>query len=161
MKMKKIIFFFSNNWFFRFLYIKVEDFKNEAKCESSKFIADGGRIYIGFSRNISHAKMMRKFSIVSIGKDGKRKQIKYQKKLDAVDKYYTDNKILKSDTLIIKGNENKVQKLYDFRNITTRIRAGKNRGNYYCSLIYKDNFHNEGHYQDNSTSINYISIDLN
>ncbi|MCV9930837.1 hypothetical protein OIU80_00950 [Flavobacterium sp. LS1R47] len=143
---------------FRFFYIKVEDYTNEAKCESSKFLADGNRIYFCFSMNISTTKMMRNFSIISVGKDGKRKKNKYQKKIDAVNKYYTDYKILKSDTLIIEGEENKVYKLYDFRNIATRIRAGKDRGDYYCSLIYKNNFSDDKDFQNNSNYINTINI---
>lgn len=120
---------------FRYCLFKIQDYTNNNRCNSSQFVADGGKVYISFYRNISTTKMVKNFQIILVGKDGKTKKVEYQKIKDSDNKYYIDSKVLKSDTLIIEG-ENKKYKFFDFKNTSTRIKAGKDRGEYYCSLYY-------------------------
>lgn len=143
---------------FRFFLITVSDYTNGKKCNSSKFVADGGRIYIRLL-NVSNIETIRKFSIVLIGKDGEIKKIKYQEEAGFINTYYTDYKILKSDTLLIEDGKNHKYKIYDFRNIAKRIKAGKDRGEYYCSLSYKGDYsENDNSSKGGSDSIDTIDI---
>lgn len=143
---------------FRFFLITADDYTNANKCNSSKFVADGGRIYIRFM-NVSKEKTVKKNSITLIGKDGVIKKIEYQKYADFANTYYTDHKILKSDTLLIEGEKSKKYKIYDFKNIAIRMKAGKDRGEYFCSLSYKDDYSkNDDASKDDSDSINIICV---
>lgn len=56
---------------FRFCLFKIDDYQNTNKCNSSKFIADGERIYIRFYKNVNETEMLKTFSILSISKMAK------------------------------------------------------------------------------------------
>ncbi|WDF66406.1 hypothetical protein [Flavobacterium sp. KACC 22763] len=144
---------------FRYCFFKIQDYKNNNRCNSSQFIADGERIYITFYRNISKTKMLKKFQIILIGKDGKTKKIEYQRIKDSDNKYYIDSKILKSDTIIIEADKNKKYKFFDFKNTASKINAGKNRGEYYCNLYYK-NIPFSKDFEDSFESFNTINVFL-
>lgn len=144
---------------FRYCFFKIQDYKNNNRCNSSQFIADGERIYITFYRNISKTKMLKKFQIILIGKDGKTKKIEYQRIKDSDNKYYIDSKILKSDTIIIEADKNKKYKFFDFKNTASKINAGKNRGEYYCNLYYKTIPFSKD-FEDSFESFNTINVFL-
>jgi len=144
---------------FRYCSFKIQDYTNNNRCNSSQFVADGGRVYISFYRNISTTKMIKNFQIILVGKDGKTKKIKYQKSKDSDKKYYIDYKILKSDTLIIETEENKRYKYFDFKNTAARIKAGKDRGEYYCNLSYKS-IHVDQDFQGSSENVETIDVFL-
>lgn len=153
--MKKILLILLGGIFvffvFRFCLFKIDDYQNTNKCNSSKFIADGERIYIRFYMNVNETEMLKTFSILSISKNGKRNKILYYKSLNIINTYYTDSKILKSDTILIEGKQNKIYKIYDFKNTATRIKAGKDKGKYYCSLYYKNDYSQEENFDYNNT----------
>jgi hypothetical protein len=161
--MKKIILFVLGGliafFIFRFFVIELNNYTKTNECNSSLFVANGGRIYLHFI-NINKVKSNNVFSFIIIGKNGKKREINYVRD-KALSTFYIDDKILKDDTLMIKKIDSKTIKIYDFENEAKCIKAGKRRGDYYCTLLYKDNFHSENYYQDDSESINYISIDLN
>jgi len=144
---------------FRFFIIKINNYTNANECNSSRFVANGERIYLHFI-SLNGIKKTNSFLIIIKGRDNKTRQIQYLKD-KVLDTYFTDDKILKDDTLIIKNINSREIKVYDFKNEAKCIMAGKRKGQYYCTLLYKDNFHNENYYKDDSESINYISINLN
>ncbi|MEZ0128538.1 hypothetical protein AB9T88_01475 [Flavobacterium sp. LBUM151] len=144
---------------FRYCLFKVQDYINNNSCNSSQFVADGGKIYISFYRNTSKTKRVKNFQIILAGKDGKTKKVKYQKIKDSDNKYYIDYKVLKSDTLIIEAEENKKYKFFDFKNTATRIKAGKDRGKYYCNLYY-NSIPSGKDFQKTSEDVNTIDVFL-
>ena len=144
---------------FRYCLFKMQDYTNSNRCNSSQFVADGGKVYISFYRNISTTKMVKDFQIILVGKDGKTKKVEYQKIKDSDNKYYIDSKVLKSDTLIIEIEENKKYKFFDFKNTAVRINAGKDRGTYYCSLHY-NSIPSDKYFQDTSEDVNTIDVFL-
>lgn len=103
--------------------------------------------------------MIKNFQIILVGKDGKAKKVKYQKSKDSDKKYYIDSKVLKSDTLIIEVEENKKYKYFDFKNTATRIKAGKDRGEYYCNLCYKS-IPSDEDFQGSSEDVDTIEVFL-
>jgi len=144
---------------FRYCFFKIQDYTNGNRCNSSEFIADGGRIYISFYRNISKTKMVKNFQIILIGKDGKAKKVEYQRIKDSDTKCYIESKILKSDTLIIETEGDKKYKFFDFKNTASKINAGKNRGEYYCNLYYKSIPSNKD-FEDSSENFDTINVFL-
>jgi hypothetical protein len=160
--MKKSILFFIVAivafFIFRFFSIKVNNYVESQECDSSVFVADGGRIYFHII-NLNRVKNISNFSMIVMSEDGKLRKILY-KNYKSLNTIYTDNKILKSDTLILKNINNKTIKIYDFKNVAKSIKAGKRRGEYFCTLTYKDNLHSENYYEDDSESTNYISVHL-
>jgi hypothetical protein len=130
-----ILFFFV----FRFLSIKYDDYINNKKCTKSEYVADGDRLYVTFVLNIAEEKMLNNISIDVITKQGVEKKVSFTKNENNSASYYTDNKILKSDTLIINVIKNKRYKVYNFKSSAKRINAGQKRGEYYCTLNYKIN----------------------
>ncbi|ABQ06271.1 hypothetical protein [Flavobacterium johnsoniae] len=144
---------------FRYIFYNIKDYNHNESCNSSEFIADGGRIYISFYRNISKTKMVKNFQIILIGKDGKAKKVEYQRIKDSDTKYYIESKILKSDTLIIETEGDKKYKFFDFKNTASKINAGKNRGEYYCNLYYKSIPSNKD-FEDSSENFDTINVFL-
>ena len=61
---------------FRYFFFKVKDNNSNESCNSSQFIADGGRVYISFYRNISKTEMMNSFDLILVEKEGKSKKNK-------------------------------------------------------------------------------------
>lgn len=101
------------------------------KCEESKFVANGGRIFVDFDRKYQHT-FFDQLEMTILNKN----KIKFNKS-DSSDvknnSFYFDDKILKTDTLLIKL-KNKEFRLYDFKNECNRQRAGKEKGVYHCGI---------------------------
>ena len=127
---------------YRFLHFKYKDYVNCNKCDNSEFVADGGRFDITFITDdgkIKDLKDLKDFSINLKTNLGILKKIKFDKDLSKSNLFHTNDKISKSDTLIVKVLKDKEFKVYDFKNDAIRINAGKNKGEYYCILHYKIN----------------------
>lgn len=129
---------------FRFLVLKFKDYSNDNKCNDNEFVADGGRFNLTFIVDVAKKNILNNFSAQIKTKQGILKKIKFVKDTNKKTLFYTDDKILKSDTLVIKGIKDKEYKVYDFKNDAIQIKAGHNRGEYYCVLFYKVNFQEMG-----------------
>lgn len=139
-KMKKIILFFFvlifSFFIFRFFYFTADDYSNHNKCENSNFVGSSN-IIIKFS----DTQINENLKILITQKGGFKKTIRYHK-IDTLSKnnlsYYLDDRILKTDTLLIKLRD-KTVKIYDFRREGSRQKYGKNKGIFYCFNYMKIN----------------------
>jgi hypothetical protein len=138
--MKKIVLLFliitSTFFIFRFVYFTASDYINYNKCESSKFVSSSN-IVVKFSSS----QINENLKILVIQKEGLKKMIRYNK-IDSLSKntllYCLEDKILKTDTLIIKLRD-KTVKIYDFRREGSRQKYGKNKGEFFCYNCMKIN----------------------
>lgn len=132
-KMKKIILFCFVITFaffiFRFFYFTVYDYIDYDKCENSKF-AGSNNIVVKFSGS----QINENLKMLIIQKGSSKKIIRYHK-IDSPSKnnllYYLDDKILRTDTLLIQLGD-KTVKIYDFRREGLRQKYGKNKGEFNC-----------------------------
>lgn len=117
---------------------KSEDLSQFRACDESIFVTRGERIFLDLTESSIDIKS-NKFSIVAKKEN---KQIKYYKvNSGATTKneiIYFDEKILKTDTLLIKWN-NKEIRIYDFRNKGWLQKHGKDRGKFHCYQYMKIN----------------------
>ncbi|MXO04612.1 hypothetical protein [Flavobacterium sp. HBTb2-11-1] len=138
--MKKVILFFLVLTFtffiFRFVYFTASDYINYNKCENSKFVSSNN-IVIKFS----NSQVNENLKILIIQKEGLKKMIRYHK-IDSLSKnnlsYCLEDKILKTDTLLIKLRD-KTVKISDFRRQGFRQKYGKNKGDFFCYNYIKIN----------------------
>lgn len=121
-----------------------------SKCEDNPFVANGERIFIVFD---SLEKNMDLKKIVFYLKDTNNKIIYYKVNEKDNYHYYFDNKILKTDTLIIK-TKNKEYIISGFKTISESVKAGKDRGKVYCHLELKIN-----NYTFSTENLNTIYLD--
>lgn len=139
-KMKKIISLFGVITFtffiFRFVYYTASDYINYNKCENSDFVSSSN-IVVKFS----NSQINENLKILIIKKEGLKKMIRYHK-IDSLSKnnllYCLEDKILKTDTLLIKLGD-KTVKIYDFRREGSRQKYGKNKGEFFCYNYIKIN----------------------
>ena len=124
---------------FYFLSIKYDNYINNENCSKSEYVANGERFYIFFIVDITEKKVLNNLTIKLITKQGIEKNVSFIKSDNNSASFYTDIKILKSDTLLIYGIKNKIHKVYNFKSSAKRINAGQKKGEYYCTLNYKIN----------------------
>lgn len=137
-KMKKIVFLFLGGlvvfFIFQFFYFIGTNYVSNNKCKESKYVACDDGVIIEFKGYKINE--VRNLKIFVIQKENLKKEIRYQKidSLIANDlSYYLKDKILKTDTLLIKLR-NKEFKIYDFKNEGRRQNAGIDKGTYYCDI---------------------------
>jgi hypothetical protein len=107
-------------------------------CDESKFITRGERTFLDL-KELNIDIKSNNFSIIAKNEN---KQIKYYKIYSEASSkneiIYFDEKILKTDTLLIKCN-NKEIRIYDFRNKGWLLKHGKDRGKFHCYRYMKIN----------------------
>jgi ribosomal protein L14E/L6E/L27E len=137
-KMKKIIYMLlitiAAFLIFQFLYFVGDDYIKANKCKESKYVACDDGVTVEFSGyKINEIENLR---IYVIQKENFKKKIEYNK-IDSLSlndlSYNLKDKILKTDTLLIKLNK-KEFKIYDFKNEGRRQKAGVDKGTYYCNI---------------------------
>lgn len=139
-KMKKFILLFLvitfTFYIFRFFYFTAYDYINYNKCENSKFVGFNN-VFVKFSGS----QINENLKILIIQKEGLKKMIRYHKIDSLYQKnllYCLDDKILKTDTLLIKLRD-KTVRIYDFRSEGSRQKYGKNKGVFFCYNYMKIN----------------------